>query len=259
MGPEEPDISHLQIDSPDSMLCLFSEKQQQLLIESLYTSLGRELCPFVALAKVGLFASPEHAPLVPDVMVSFQKSPRGPLTQKKNNTYLIWNYGSPPDIVIEIVSHTEGGEDGAKLQKYAEWRVGHYIIFDPFAYLGNRPLRAFQLRGTRYVEMLDPSKLLDFGLGLEIRPGLFRGFEGPWLRILDQDGKLLLTGLEKAQQERLLTEEAKIRVEEERARADFERERAEKERHRADDERARAVEANARAEKLEQELNELRR
>ena len=177
---------------------------------------------------------------------------------------MIGHYGSPPDIVIEIVSHSQGGEDGAKLERYAEWRVGHYIVFDPFAYLGNRPLRAFQLRGGRYVEMLDPSKLLDFGLGFEIRPGLFRGFEGPWLRCLDQDGNLLLTGVEKAEQEKLLTAEAKVRVEEERARADEERERAEEDRQRAEDERARAVaataraeESNARAERLAQKLRDL--
>ena len=198
----EPDISHLQIEDDEPVDNIFSEKQQQLLVESLDVSLRDELRPLVALANVGLFASPDQAPMVPDVMVAFEKAPPGPLDKKKNKTYLIWNYGSPPDVVIEIVSNQEGNEDTSKKEKYAEWRVGHYVIYDPFEYLGSRKLRAYQLHGKNYVELLDPYKLKDFELGFEIRDGLFRGYEGPWLRWVDDNGVALLTSVEQAELER---------------------------------------------------------
>lgn len=209
----EPDISHLIIEDGLPVDNIFSEKQQQLLVESLDASVGEELRPLVALANVGLFASPNLPPLAPDVMVAFGKTPPGPLSEKKNKSYLIWNYGSPPDVVIEIVSNTEGGEDSHKLRKYAEWRVGYYVIYDPFSYLGSRPLRCYQLRGTHYVEALDPFKLQDFGLGFVIEEGHFRGYDGPWLRWIDSQGDLLLTGVERAETEKARAESEKARAE----------------------------------------------
>lgn len=232
----EPDISHIEIEDGEPVDNIFSEKQQQLLLDSLEVSVKDDLRPVVALANVGLFASPDQSPLVPDVMVAFQKIAPGPLDKKKNKTYFIWNYGSPPDIVIEIVSNQEGREATHKLQKYAEWRVGHYVIYDPFEYLGSRKLRCYQLRGRHYVELLEPTRLPDFGLGFEIREGLYRGFDAPWLRWTDESGELLLTGSERANREA---------------------ERADSEAERANSEAERAEQEKARADALAQKLREL--
>lgn len=57
----EPDITHLQIEDGEPVDNIFSEKQQLLLIESLDASLREELLPCVALANIGLFASPDQA------------------------------------------------------------------------------------------------------------------------------------------------------------------------------------------------------
>jgi hypothetical protein len=253
----EPDISHLQIEDDQPVDNIFSEKQQQLLVDSLDASLCDDLRPLVTLANVGLFASPDQPPMVPDVMVAFQKTAPGPLDKKKNKTYLIWNYGSPPDIVIELVSNTEGREDGAKLEKYQDWRVGHYVIYDPFEYLGARKLRAFQLHGSKYVELLDPYKLPDLGLGFEVRNGTFRGYEGPWLRWIDHQGALLLTGAEKAEHEKARAEQEKARADEEKARAEQEKARAEQESVRADQEQSRADQEKARADQERARAEEL--
>lgn len=230
----EPDISHIQIEDGEPVDDIFTMQQQQLLLDVLETSLHEELRPVVALANVGFFASPDQPPLVPDVMVTFQKTAPGPLDKKKNKTYFIWNYGAPPDIVIEIVSNKEGQEAGEKLRKYGEWRVGHYVIYDPFEYLGSRKLRTYQLQGRNYVELLEPAKLSDFGLGLRIQPGKYRGYEGPWLRWTDDSGELLPTGEEKAraESERANAESERANTESERANA--EAKRAEKEKARAD-------------------------
>lgn len=210
----EPDISHLEIEDGEPVDNIFSEKQQQLLLDSLDASLPESLRPCVALANVGLFGSPHQPPLVPDVMVAFQKLPPGPLEEKKNNTYFIWNYGGPPDIVIELVSNKKGNEDATKLATYAQWRVGYYVIYDPFAHLGGRALRTFQLNGTGFVELIDPFKLPQFGLGFEVRPGDYRGYSGPWLRWVDDQGTMLATGLERADAERQRADtlEAKLRA-----------------------------------------------
>lgn len=216
----EPDISHIEIEDGEPVGNIFSEKQQQLLLDCLETSLQEELRPVVGLANVGLFASPDLPPLVPDLMATFQKKPPGPLDYKKNKTYFIWNYGRPPDIVIEIVSNREGDEGTRKLEKYAEWRVGHYIIYDPFEYLGSRKLRAYQLQGRNYVELLEPTKLIDFGLGLVVEEGEYRGYEGPWLRWTDASGKPLMTGAEKVLAEAKRAEAEKARADTEKARAD---------------------------------------
>lgn len=216
----EPDISHLEIEDDEPVDNIFSEKQQQLLVDSLDASVSENLRPYVALANVGLFASPHHPPLVPDVMVAFGKEPAGPLTEKKNNTYLIWNYGGPPDIVIELVSNKKGGEDSRKLNTYAKWRVGYCVIYDPFAYLGHRPLRTFQLTGTTYVELIDPFKLPQLNLGFTIQYGEYRSFEGPWLRWVDGQGTTLCTASEIVEKERQRADEERQRADEERQRAD---------------------------------------
>lgn len=246
----EPDISHIEIEDGEPVDNIFSEKQQQLLLDCLEASLHEELRPVVALANVGLFASPDQPPLVPDVMVTFQKTAPGPLDKKKNKTYFIWNYGTPPDIVIEIVSNREGGEATHKLQKYAEWRVGHYVIYDPFEYLGARKLRTYQLQGRNYVELLEPTKLADFELGLRIEEGVYRGYEAPWLRWIDAEGNNLLTG-----QERTLLEAERADAEAERADAETERANAEAERANAEAERANAE--KARADAMAAKLKEL--
>lgn len=260
----EPDISHIEIEDGEPVDNIFSEKQQQLFLDCLEASLREELRPVVALANVGLFASPDLPPLVPDVMITFQKTPPGPLDRKKNKTYFIWNYGTPPDIVIEIVSNREGGEATHKLKKYAEWRVGHYIIYDPFEYLGTRKLRAYQLQGRNYVELLEPTKLTDFGLGLVVQEGEYRGYEGPWLRWTDSAGNTLMTGEEKARLEaeradaeaRRADSEAQ-RADSETQRADSEAQRADSEAQRADSEAQRAAAEKARADALAEKLREL--
>ena len=223
----EPDISHLVIEDGEPVDNIFSEKQAQILIESLQASLREELMPCITLTNVGLFASPNLPPLVPDVLVTFEMSPPGSLEEKKNKTYLIWNYGRAPDMVFEIVSNKEGYEDTEKLRKYAEWRVSYYIIYDPFTYLGNRPLRAFRLSGNRYVELLDPYRIEELDLGFKVEKKVYHNYEGPWLRLCNQDGEILLTGKEKSE---LLEEQ----VHAETQRAEAEAQRAEAEAQRAD-------------------------
>jgi hypothetical protein len=64
-------------------------------------------------------------------------------------------------------------------------------------------------------------------LGVTLWDGEYEDMSGTWLRWIDSEENLLLTGKERAEQERQ-------RAEQERQRAEQERQRAEQERQRAD-------------------------
>ncbi len=100
----EPDLSHLVTEDDTPVDSVYSEKQMRLLTSSLYASWkpGRD---FLALANVGLFARPENPALVPDVMLSLDVTLPEDIFEKGNRCYMVWRYGKPPDLVIEVVSN----------------------------------------------------------------------------------------------------------------------------------------------------------
>ena len=106
-----PDISHLITEDDTPVDNIFSERQMALLRTSLYDSWpgpgdGRT---YVAMANVGIFTMAEQTVLVPDLLVSLDvRAPDDPFL-KINRSYFIWNYGKPPDVVVEIVSNAKGG------------------------------------------------------------------------------------------------------------------------------------------------------
>ena len=80
--------------------------------------------------------------------------------------------------------------------------------------------------------------------------GKFEDREDTWLRWCDREGQMLLTGAERAEQERQ-------RAEQERQRAEQERQRAEQEHQRAEQERVLRQQAQEQAERLAARLREL--
>ena len=88
---------------------VFSEKQQRLLTEPLYSSwdAGRK---FMAMANVGLFYAVRQPPLVPDVLLSLDVEITGDWLAKEHRSYFVWEFGKAPEAVVEIVSNSEGGE-----------------------------------------------------------------------------------------------------------------------------------------------------
>jgi Uma2 family endonuclease len=249
--PMEPDISHLITEDDTPVDSVYSEKQMRLLTSSLYASWkpGRE---FLALANVGLFAIPENPAIVPDVMLSLDVTLPEDIFEKGNRCYMVWRYGKPPDLVIEVVSNKVGGEL-EKAETYARIGIGYYVIHDPERWLGERPLRAFERHGRRYVEMLDCSWLEQLGLGLTLWKGTFEGWSDTWLRWCDREGNLLPTGEE--QRER--AEAAEARVGEQRERAEAAEARVGEQRERAEAAETQLREQRERAERLQARLREL--
>lgn len=206
-----PSVDHLVTEDDTPVDNFFSEKQQRLLTEPLYTSwtpgAGRT---FVAAANVGLFYDLHRPPLVPDAMLSLDVHVPADLWPKAHRSYFIWEYGKAPDVVIEVVSNREGGEDTAKLTGYARAGVRYYVIFDPERLLSAEVLRAYRLEGLKFRRMEGPVWFADVELGLQLWEGRYEDYGNTWLRWVDAEGRLVPTGNEQ------------------RERAERERERAER-------------------------------
>ncbi len=183
----ELDLSHIVIDDDRAMVNLFSERQMRLLVESLYTSWpgSGDDRNFIAMANVGVFAHLYAPPLVPNVLISTDVPLPPDLSKKEQRAYFVWEYGKPPDIVVEIVSNKVGGELGDKLLDYARMGVGYYVVYDPQRYISQEPLRIFTRQGLRFAEVTE-RWLAQTELGLMLWEGEYEGTHGVWLRWCDQ-------------------------------------------------------------------------
>jgi hypothetical protein len=213
---------------------LYCAKLQRLLVAILYAAWlppenAENLAAprsFLADANVGIYSTLRGKPLVPDVFLSVGVEVGEEWeTDKEPRCYFVWEFGKPPDMVLEIVSNKVGNELGSKLQDYARAGIRYYVVYDAWLNLGTIPARVYELAGGGY--RLRPDLLMpDLGLGLTLWEGTFEGLRGEWLRWTDINGEQLLTAQELADQE---TE-----------RANQEAERANQEAERADKEAARA-------------------
>jgi Uma2 family endonuclease len=153
-------------------------------------------------------------------------------------SYVVWQEGVDPFLVIELLSPGTEAEDLGKTLREVnrpptKWQVYEQILRIPYYVLFDRyenQLRAFKLNGTRFEEMPIPNQrvwLEELNLGLGVWQGFYQDTEGLWLRWVDQNGDWIPTADERAQQ-------ADQRAEQERQRAEQERQRAEQERQRVD-------------------------
>ena len=139
-------------------------------------------------------------------------------------SYLVWQEGLAPFLIVELLSPGTEQEDlGQTLREVnkppTKWdvyeqvlRIPYYVIFDRYT----NHLRVFRLEGTRYQELSLPNERLwleDLQLGLGVWQGVYEGTAGLWLRWYDANGQWLPTPIEQAEQERLRAEEERLRAE----------------------------------------------
>ena len=216
-----PDVEALVTEDDTPVDNMPSEKQQRLLTEPLFSSwsgpgAGR---PFVAAANVGVFPEPRNPAIVPDVFLSLDVQVHENWWAKEHRSYLVWEFGKPPDLVVEIVSNQKGNEIGRKRQRYAEMGVGSYVVHDPLRQVMDEELRVYRLRGGRYERQASP-RFPELRLGLTLWAGVFEEVRSRWLRWTDAHGVMLPTGKERAEQvEELLVQERQY-AEQERQRAE---------------------------------------
>ena len=205
-----PDANSLVTEDDTSVDNFASAKQQRLLVGSLYSCVQERT--FLAASNVGIYHTDGQPAIVPDVFLSLDVQVPENWWDKQNRSYLVWKFGKPPEVVIEIVSNKVGDELGNKLKIYEHMRVSYYIVYDPTQQLGQQVLRIYELRGMRYSETPE-TWLEQVGLGLTLWEGEFEGRQDVWLRWCYQDRNLLLTGDERAEQERLQKEQQQQRAE----------------------------------------------
>ncbi len=215
--PSAEDIDYDQFITEDETPVdnLFSDRQQRLLVESLYTSWDNTT-PFLAAANIGLYYDPKRPPLVPDMLLSLGVKPAEDLHAKKNRVYFTWVFRKPPDVVVEVVSNRDGEENGRKVQIYKEIGVPYYIIFDPDREILNTELLVYELQEGKYTQK--QTHWLDkVGLGLTFWEGEYEQEQNLWLRWCDIDGKPIPNAYEqrkRADQEQVMKEKyaAKLRA-----------------------------------------------
>lgn len=234
---------------------LFSAKQQRLLVEPLYSSwtplpneeegvAPKSPRPFLADANVGIFFSVHQAPLVPDMFLSLDIETGADWNADECRSYIVWEFGKVPDVVVEVVSNREGNELGSKLRRYAEWGIPYYVVFDPLHELSETTLCVYEFGFGKRYRPRDNCDLPTVGLSLTLWEGEFEGITDTWLRWCEAAGQMIPTGKERAVREA--------------DRAVREAERAMREADRAVREAERAARAEAEVAQLRAELERLR-
>jgi Uma2 family endonuclease len=152
--------------------------------------------------------------LGPDVYVVLD------VPRRIRKSWVIWEEGKAPDVVIEILSPTTSARDkGDKKRIYQDKvRALEYFWYDPLT----SERAGFALVNGVYlaIEPDEHDRLISGRLGLALVrwEGSYQGTPWTWLRWATVDGALLPTSGERAEEEHQ-------RAEEERQRADTERQR----------------------------------
>ena len=154
-------------------------------------------------------------------------------------SYVIWQEGVSPFVVVELLSPGTEKEDlGGTLREVnqppTKWEVYQNILRIPYYIVFNRytdNLQAFELQGGSYQALIPQSGriwLPELQLGLGLWQGTYQDIERLWLRWFDHTGQWLPNIAEAVLQERQRAEQERQRAEQERQRAEQERQRAER-------------------------------
>lgn len=210
-----------------------SATQQRLLVTPLYDSWTpppNEDEPetkrkFLANANIGVFSSPDHPPIVPDMFLSLDVEAPMDWEKKIHRSYFIWHFEKAPDVVVEIVSNREGKELDEKLQRYARLDITYYVVYDPQRLLSENVLRVFERGFGKRYRRRDDWNLPEIGLSLTLWEGEYEGSRNLWLRWCDQYGELIPTAaegrtVEATRASKAESENAQLRAELERLRKD---------------------------------------
>jgi Uma2 family endonuclease len=128
-------------------------------------------------------------------------------------SYVVWQEGVDPLIVVELLSPGTENEDlGRTLRDVTKpptkWEVYERILRVPYYAVFSRAsteLKIFQLTGARYEEVSGREErfwIAEAGLGLGLWQGSYHGQERLWLRWHDAQGNCIPTSAELAEQER---------------------------------------------------------
>ena len=205
----EETVANLITEDDEPVDNVFSANQQRLLTEPLYSSwtppfeedIKDNPRSFLADVNVGIFFSINEYPLVPDMFLSLDIEINPERLAEEQRSYFVWEFGKVPEVVVEIVSNRKGNELTSKLRTYARWGVNYYVVFDPMRELSDTTLQVYELGFGKHFRLRDDYALPEVGLSLKIWRGKFEKVEDDWLRWCDAEGNLILSGMERAENE----------------------------------------------------------
>jgi len=187
---------------------------------------------------------PERGAEAPDWFLVLNVPPT--LDGEIRRSYVLWKEHIPPILVLEFVSG-----DGSEERDTTPW-TGKFWIYENVirpAFYGIYEVRKASVEVDHLIE--DHYELLPanerghfpiapLGVELGIWRGKFFGATLPWMRFWDNQGNLLLTGFERAEQKRHRAEQESQRAQQERLRAEQAESQLAQERQKAELERQRA-------------------
>jgi Uma2 family endonuclease len=155
------------------------------------------------------------------------------LNGERRRSYVLWKEIIAPLIAIEFVSG-DGLEERDQTSPFAgdESKAGKFWVYEqairvPFYAIyevERASVEVYELVGNRY-QICSPNDrghypIAPLGVELGIWQGEYLNQVLPWLRWWDRDGNLLLSGEERAEQEKQRAEQEKQRAEQEKQRAE---------------------------------------
>jgi Uma2 family endonuclease len=166
---------------------------------------------------MGVYYEVGQPAIVPDAFLSLgvprRDRPKGRLS------YIIWQEQVVPQMVLECVSQTYGGEYDSKIDKYTQIGVLYYVIYNPHYWRRDQHdrLEVYRLINGTYVRQLgDPVWMPELELGIGTGQGTFEGWTDEWLYWYDRQGNRFPTPDTIIEQERQRTEQERQRAEQER-------------------------------------------
>lgn len=144
-----------------------------------------------------------QVPVVPDAFLSLgvERKKGG----KSRKSYATWEENDRvPLLVLEMVSHTPGGEYDCKLEIYRQLGVLYYIVYNPEYWSRDKqqPFEVYKLVNSSYqLQISEPYWLEEIGLGIGRVRGVFNGIEQEQLAWFDRHGTRYLTDGERADRE----------------------------------------------------------
>ncbi len=180
-------------------------------------------------------------------------------------SYVVWQEGVNPFVVVELLSPGTEKEDLGKTETKSEqpptkWEVYEQILRVPYYVVFNRyndELKVFTLQAGNYQELslTEPKVWMpEIELGLGLWQGVYEGLDRLWLRWYDAEGHWILTEEEAAQQRVL---EAEQRVLESKQQALEAKQQALEAEQRVLEAKQQTLEAEQRAEELARRLRDL--
>ncbi|MBW4419925.1 MAG: Uma2 family endonuclease [Myxacorys californica WJT36-NPBG1] len=145
-----------------------------------------------------------RVPVVPDGFLSIgvERKKGG----KSRKSYVLWEEQDiPPILVLEMVSHTPGGEYDDKLNIYTRLGVLYYVIYNPEFWKrdGHQPFEVYKLvNGIYQLQIGEPFWMPEIGLGIGRAQVVFGNIPQEQLAWYDEAGTRYPTAEERANQER---------------------------------------------------------